>query len=153
MSGRIVDKSMFKKDEKSDTSLYIAGWCILAVLLLLAGFTVVTGIDLSGFFGSCAFHALTGLYCPGCGGTRAMRALFAGKFTESFFYHPFVPYIVFFGTWFMISQTVERIFRGRIKVAMHFREVYIWGALAMILINFVVKNLALFIWHVDFMPQ
>ena len=142
---------MFKKDEKSDTGLYIVGWCILAALLLLGVFLHITGMNLSTLLGPCALHALTGLYCPGCGGTRALRAHFAGQFVQAFVYHPFVPFIAVCGTWFMISQTVERISRGKVKIAMHFREVYMWIALGIIIINFLVKNLALVIWHVDLM--
>ena len=32
----------------------------------------------------CAFHSLTGLYCPGCGGTRAVRELLYGDLRMSF---------------------------------------------------------------------
>ena len=32
----------------------------------------------------CLFHLLTGLYCPGCGGTRAVRAMMAGNLGLSF---------------------------------------------------------------------
>lgn len=143
---------MLKKDEKSDTVLYIAGWCILGMFFLLGVFSTVTGIRLSEIFGSCMFHAMTGLYCPGCGGTRALRALLAGELVKSFLYHPFVPYIAIFGTWFMVTQTAERMFLKRIRFAMHFREIYLWTGLAIICLNFVMKNLALLIWHVDFMP-
>ncbi len=41
---------------------------------------------------SCFFHELTGLYCPGCGGTRAFIALMEGDLARSFFYHPIVLY-------------------------------------------------------------
>lgn len=81
-----------------------------------------------------------------------MRALFAGEFVQAFVYHPFIPFIAVFGTWFMISQTVERVSGGRIKIAMHFREVYMWIALGIIGVNFLVKNLALLIWNVDLLP-
>lgn len=41
----------------------------------------------------CLFHLMTGLYCPGCGGTRAVRALFRGDLAMSFQYHPLVLYM------------------------------------------------------------
>ena len=41
----------------------------------------------------CLFHLLTGFYCPGCGGTRAIRLLLKGELIKSFCYHPFVPYL------------------------------------------------------------
>ncbi|MBQ6855594.1 MAG: DUF2752 domain-containing protein, partial [Lachnospiraceae bacterium] len=35
----------------------------------------------------CMFRMLTGLYCPGCGGTRAVKALLTGHPIQSFLYH------------------------------------------------------------------
>ena len=40
----------------------------------------------------CLFNELTGFYCPGCGGTRAVLALLSGYPVLSFLYHPLVPY-------------------------------------------------------------
>lgn len=41
----------------------------------------------------CLFHFFTGFYCPGCGGTRAVRLLLKGDLAGSFQYHPFVLYV------------------------------------------------------------
>ena len=35
--------------------------------------------DRYGFYPVCPFHALTGMSCPGCGGTRAIAALLHGR--------------------------------------------------------------------------
>ncbi len=52
----------------------------------------------------------------------------------------------------MISQTIERLSKGRLRIGMHFREVFLWIALAIIIINFIVKNAALLFFQIDFMP-
>ncbi len=41
----------------------------------------------AGFFPPCPFHAATGLYCPGCGSTRALHALAHGDLAASFRYN------------------------------------------------------------------
>ena len=41
----------------------------------------------------CLFRSLTGLYCPGCGGTRAVRYLLQGEIGRSLWYHPLVGYM------------------------------------------------------------
>ena len=55
--------------------------------------------------------------------------------------HPFVPYTAVFGGWFMLSQTLQRISRGRLHIGMHFRPLYMWLALAIIVVNCIVKNM------------
>ena len=41
----------------------------------------------------CLFHFFTGFYCPGCGGTRAVRLLLKGDLAGSSQYHPFALYV------------------------------------------------------------
>ena len=36
----------------------------------------------------CVFFELSGIYCPGCGGTRAVFAFFSGQFFRSLCYFP-----------------------------------------------------------------
>ena len=51
----------------------------------------------------CLFQMMTGLYCPGCGGTRAVRALLSGHPVLSFLYHPVVPYMASVAVWAAVS--------------------------------------------------
>ena len=89
----------------------------------------------------CLFLSLTGLYCPGCGGTRAIRFLLQGQLIKSLLYHPLVPYTAVLGGWYLISHTVELVSKGKYPVGMRYRDVYLYGALGLVLINWTVKNL------------
>lgn len=59
---------------------------------------------------SCSFRRMTGLYCPGCGGTRASIYLARLKFASSFRMNATVPVSVLLYLYFMIRETLHRIF-------------------------------------------
>lgn len=131
-----------------DNGMYITGWCLAACLLLALLFFRVADISFLQPMYACVLHTLTGLYCPGCGGTRAILFLLHGDLLRSFLYHPLVPYAAAVYGWFMISQSIQRLSRNRLRIGMHYRDIYLWIALILLIANFVIKNLLL-IWHID----
>ncbi|MBE5867904.1 MAG: DUF2752 domain-containing protein [Lachnospiraceae bacterium] len=88
----------------------------------------------------CFLYALYGLYCPGCGGTRSVIYLFQGDFIKSFMFHPAVPYTAVLVACYIISHTLNIITRGKIK-AMLFRPIYFYVMIAVILLQWIVKNI------------
>ena len=49
----------------------------------------------------------------------------------------------------MVSQTIERLSRHRIRIGMKYRDLYLWIAIAIVTVNFIVKNLFLLVWGID----
>lgn len=87
----------------------------------------------------CFFSEILGIYCPGCGGTRAVEALLHGRLLQALWYHPLVPYGAFIAGGFMLTQALERIGVRRIK-GWKYHNWYLYGAVALILANFLLKN-------------
>lgn len=139
-----TDKEPTIKDNKVKTdenALYIIGWILIGFLILIVVLYRLCPAVLKQYLPPCMFLKLTGLYCPGCGGTRAVVALLRGKIFTSFLYHPFVPYTALIGGWFMLSQTIERVTGGRILIGMKYRDIYLWVALVLVTVNFLLKNI------------
>src|SRR4051794_11862968 len=61
-------------------ALWLGLVCALAVLATLFLFDPAR----HGFYPQCAFHHLTGLYCPGCGVLRATHELLHGHVSAAF---------------------------------------------------------------------
>ena len=98
-----------KKLGETDRLLYeiglvALGICIAAVLLYFC-----TGFNVLAISYPCMFNKLTGLCCPGCGGTRAARALLHGEILKSIYDYPplifaVVVYVIFMTRCFLYKH-------------------------------------------------
>ena len=140
-----------KTSTAMDNGLYITGWCIIGTLLLLVLFIKATNIQLSKYLFPCVLHSLTGLYCPGCGGTRAFRALLAGNLLLSIRYHPLVAYMAVVLTAELVSFGVSRAAKNPRYYLGHEKFLVYTGA-AIALVNWVYKNYMLVVRGVDLLP-
>lgn len=136
-----------------EDQLYITGLS----LLLIAPFVVIAyrylRVRLSFLAMPCLLRTFTGYYCPGCGGTRAVYALLHLQLWRSFCYHPLVPYGAAVYLWFMISHTVEKLSRHRLRVGMKWNPKWLWAALVILILNVLVKDGALLLFHVDLLQM
>ena len=130
-----------KPEPQMNRYFYIAGWILMALFAMGAAVIHIKGKTILNYVPPCMFHRVTGYYCPGCGGTRAVFTFFRGDIVRAFKFHPFVPYTIILGGWFMLSQTIQRLSGDRIKIGMNFRIVYLWIALGIIALNWIIKNM------------
>lgn len=103
----------------------------------------------------CLFHLLTGLYCPGCGGTRAVWYLLHGQILKSLQYHPLVLY----GALIVAAELAAYWIagrRGRVRdVSASFRR-YEWEVLigtVILVLNWILKNYMLVFRGVDLLAE
>jgi len=59
--------------------------------------------------GSCLFREMTGLNCPGCGGTRMVWYLLHGDLVEAFRHHAFALAMTPLGIYFLLAWTRKRM--------------------------------------------
>lgn len=131
-----------RKPSKTDNGLYAAGLILLAAgigFVFLQAFAPETAARLHWPF-NCPFYGVLGIPCLGCGATRALRALAAGRLLESLTWHPAVAFFAAEAAVFLASQTIGRISRGRIRM-LTFNDVYIYALLAVILLQWAFKLL------------
>lgn len=123
-----------------EDELYPVGLILLpfaAIAIPLARF-ILAGMDLTR--SGCLFQLLFGMYCPGCGGTRALNALLHGEVFRSIWYHPLVPYGAGLYLAFMITWTVAKLHLFGIRKGLKFREEYMYAMLVIVAVNFIIKN-------------
>lgn len=97
----------------------------------------------------CLLHATTGLYCPGCGGTRAFLALLDGHIIQSMYYHPLVVYAVVCFLWEGIRVFLKKISKGKVKwLAPPVKFLTTMGGILMV-VNCLVRNLLYLGWGIS----
>ena len=138
-----------KRNQKEEKEIYLCGLLLLGILLFWLAAERL--LDLKLFLPPCIFHSLTGLYCPGCGGTRAVLFLLHGQVGKSFYYNPAVSYAILFAFAYMISHTLKHVTKGRIR-GFHYRNGYCYLGVALFVANWVWKNYMLLIQHQMLIP-
>ena len=123
-----------------EDELYPVGLILLpftAISIPLIRF-ILAGRDLAR--SGCIFQLLLGMYCPGCGGTRALNALLHGQVLRSIWYHPLVPYGAGLYLAFMVTWTAAKLHLFGIRKGLKFREEYMYAMLVIVAVNFIIKN-------------
>lgn len=96
----------------------------------------------SRFYPVCQFHLLTGLYCPGCGATRASYQLLHGNVLaalhDNALYLATLAALALRGVWFWKQQMSSRPVRFFIP------PYALWVFLVVALVFFVLRNLPAF---------
>lgn len=126
------------KNGVTDREVYPALWITLAVMggLYLLWRGPLNRPAVSGCWVYTHWH----LYCPGCGGTRALTALFQGRLLRSFLYHPAVLFSAVSVGSYLASQTLWRL-RGRRGWVLHYSDRWLCWLLVLLLVNCGLRNL------------
>ena len=137
-----------KKQRSLEDWLYLIG-IILLILGVIGSQVYINWIAPNMPPFPCVLWSVFGAYCPGCGGTRALNSFLQGRFLESLWYHPMIMYTVVLYVIFMCSHTLRKLHIT--KCGMTFRAGYLYGALIIIVVNFVGKNLLKFCFGIVMM--
>ena len=124
---------------RADTVFYRIGKAAWIPFVAFGFWFAGDGYEEYGGYLACSLKRISGIPCPGCGGTRAFYYLFSGEIGKSFFHHPAVlygvlAYIHFMGLYF---------FRKHITKSLNTKEIqipyYVYGAAAVILLQWFFK--------------
>ena len=104
--------------------------------------------------GDCVFHLATHMYCPGCGGTRAVKLLLTGHPLLSLRAHPAVlftaaPLLYYYmKCWIRFLQNRRAVLQGN-GVRITIRLYFLFVTLAVILLFFILRNILLVSFDID----
>ena len=134
------------RKRKLETELFYIGLIFLAAG---AGVWAVYHFALGGTVPRmpCFFDKVLGIYCPGCGGTRALTSLVHGRLLEALWYHPLIPYLAVVGGGFMLTQGMERLGIRQVR-GWRYHAWYLYAAIGLIVLNFIVKNVLRLFWGI-----
>lgn len=126
-------------------------WVNAGSLLVLAGILFWRYFPgLQQFHTTCMFHELFHLYCPGCGGTRAVYALLELRLWRSFCSHPLVLFLAVLFAEYYIGAIITLIRRNG-KRYYYMRVWFCYVALGIVVVNVVLRNILLVYFHIDYM--
>lgn len=90
----------------------------------------------------------TGLYCPGCGGTRSVLAFLMGYIKVSFYFHPLILYSASVFATYMLTSTITYLSKGKVNLLIGFQSIFIYIGFGIIMANWIVRDILLVVYHI-----
>lgn len=136
----MVDSTFVKVNKKSflNKKLTVASlW-----LLVIGGVSLYNFLDVNliSIVPACQFYKVTGLYCAGCGGTRAVHNLLKGDIVHSIQYN-FIP---FFSAAFILLLLLQHSLNTLAGTKLHilsFRTWMLWPIAFTVAAFWILRNL------------
>lgn len=95
-------------------------------------------MSLAPLLGKCTFHAITGLWCPGCGNTRSVNAMLHGNIILAVRNNISLPFIAVLLLMLYIELIFD-IFGKHIKILT--RKAWVWWTVLVLFgVYFIVRN-------------
>lgn len=98
----------------------------------------------------CQIHDVLHLYCPGCGGTRALRALLNFDIIRSFLCNPFVLYLICVFLYYYACMIIDFITKNRYQF-FHFKLSTLYLGLVVFLGNCIIRNVLAVYYNIDYL--
>ena len=114
---------------------------LLAGLILGIGLAYAVFVRLSGLSIPCPFHAVTGLFCPGCGVTRMCLALLRLDFAAAWQANPVLLLLLPVLAALLLRQAARYVKTGRFTLSRR-ESALVWGMAAVLLLWGIARNLA-----------
>lgn len=128
------------KEKSLDYYMYISLSAIL-ILIFTATFIYSYFFNNINIF-SCAFYDTFGIYCPGCGCSRAFLELIHLNIVKSIYYNPTVFYSLSMSLIFVITQTFDRIFKSNRHI-MPYTNIYLYIGIFILILNWIIRIILL----------
>lgn len=97
----------------------------------------------SGFGLPCPIHSLTGLYCPGCGASRALASLLRLDFYAAFRWNPLLVPVLPFALFYLMWGSASWVRHGRNTLDERIPPKLLWALVVVVLLYFLLRNIPL----------
>jgi hypothetical protein len=115
-------------------------WTFSAALLAAAFLLLRVFSARIGALPSCSFRSLTGLYCPGCGGTRCVKSLLRGDIAGAFALNAVTTGLFLIGVGLLVAA-VLRERQGRAAAMPRLPDWFAWCLVGSVVAFGLLRNL------------
>lgn len=124
----------------------------LSALAGLAYAYILTAQSIPRLFLPCGMKVYFHLYCPGCGGTRAVEHLMHFQFVQSFLSNPLVLIMAAMAAYYW-GKALYMLIKNKGDAHYRINTAPIWAFLAVMIIFFVIRNILLVRFGVDYLGE